>query len=69
MNQKCGGYFFTEYNPTYTELLIGSGPLNFSQLYEGVINDLRIIFTTLFFIVPSCVYWIYTDYIISFINY
>ena len=31
---------FTRYNPTYTELLIGSGPLNFGQLYgEIVIND------------------------------
>ena len=34
------GLFFTRYNPTYTELLIGSGPLNFGQLYgEVVIND------------------------------
>ena len=34
------GLFFTRYNPTYTELLIGSGPLNFGQLYgEIVIND------------------------------
>ena len=34
------GLFFTRYNPTYTELLIGSGPLSFGQLYgEIVIND------------------------------
>tara|TARA_A100001035_G_C27783132_1_gene502838 strand:+ start:172 stop:732 length:561 start_codon:yes stop_codon:yes gene_type:complete len=34
------GLFFARYNPTYTELLIGSGPLNFGQLYgEIVIND------------------------------
>ena len=34
------GLFFTRFNPTYPELLIGSGPLNFGQLYgEVVIND------------------------------
>ncbi len=34
------GLFFTRYNPTYAELLVGSGPLSFGQLYgEIVIND------------------------------
>tara|TARA_S200000501_G_scaffold239210_1_gene224130 strand:+ start:586 stop:2520 length:1935 start_codon:yes stop_codon:yes gene_type:complete len=34
------GLFFSRYNPTFTELLIGSGPMNFGQLYgEIVIND------------------------------
>ena len=34
------GLFFTRYNPTYAELLIGSGPLSFGQLYgEIAIND------------------------------
>ena len=34
------GLFFTRYNPTYAELLIGSGPLNFGQLYgEIIINN------------------------------
>ncbi len=34
------GLFFTRYNPTYAELLVGSGPLSFGQLYgEIVINN------------------------------
>jgi len=34
------GLFFARYNPTYMELLFGSGPLNFGQLYgETVVND------------------------------
>ncbi len=34
------GLFITRYNPTFTELLIGSGPMSFGQLYgEVVIND------------------------------
>ena len=34
------GLFFSRYNPTFTELLIGSGPMSFGQLYgEVVIND------------------------------
>ena len=34
------GLFFSRYNPTFTELVIGSGPLSFGQLYgEVVIND------------------------------
>ena len=33
------GVFFSKYNPTFMELLFGSGPLNFGQLYgEVVIN-------------------------------
>ena len=34
------GLFISRYNPTFTELLIGSGPMSFGQLYgEVVIND------------------------------
>ena len=34
------GLFVSRYNPTFTELLIGSGPMSFGQLYgEVVIND------------------------------
>ena len=34
------GLFFSRFNPTFMELLFGSGPLNFGQLYgEVVIND------------------------------
>ena len=34
------GLFIARYNPTFSELLIGSGPLNFGQLYgETVINS------------------------------
>jgi hypothetical protein len=34
------GLFFTRYNPTFMELLFGSGPLNFGQLYgEIMINN------------------------------
>ena len=34
------GLFFSRYNPTFMELLVGSGPLNFGQLYgEVVINS------------------------------
>ena len=34
------GLFFSRYNPTFMELLVGSGPLNFGQLYgEIVINN------------------------------
>jgi len=34
------GLFFARFNPTYMELLFGSGPLNFGQLYgETVVND------------------------------
>ena len=31
------GIFFTRYNPTFMELLFGSGPLNFGQLYGEVV--------------------------------
>lgn len=34
------GLFFSRFNPTFMELLFGSGPLNFGQLYgEVVVND------------------------------
>ncbi len=34
------GLFFARYNPTFMELLFGSGPMNFGQLYgEVVINN------------------------------
>ena len=34
------GLFFTRYNPTFMELLFGSGPMNFGQLYgEIMINN------------------------------
>jgi hypothetical protein len=34
------GLFFARYNPTFSELMIGSGPLSFGQLYgEIVINN------------------------------
>lgn len=34
------GIFFARYNPTFSEILFGSGPLNFGQLYgETVINN------------------------------
>ncbi len=34
------GLFFTRFNPTFMELLFGSGPLNFGQLYgEVLINN------------------------------
>jgi len=31
------GLFFARYNPTFMELLFGSGPMNFGQLYGEVI--------------------------------
>jgi len=34
------GLFFTRYNPTFMELLFGSGPMNFGQLYgEIIVNN------------------------------
>ena len=30
------GLFVARYNPTYSELLFGSGPLNFGQLYGEI---------------------------------
>ena len=34
------GVFFARYNPTFSELLFGSGPLNFGQLYgETLVNS------------------------------
>jgi len=34
------GLFFSRYNPTFMELLFGSGPLNFGQLYgEVIVNN------------------------------
>ena len=34
------GLFFARYNPTFMELLFGSGPMNFGQLYgEVIINN------------------------------
>ena len=36
------GIFFTRYNPNFPEFLLGSGPLNFGQLYgEVIINETR----------------------------
>ena len=36
------GLFFARYNPTFMELLFGSGPMNFGQLYgENIVNETR----------------------------
>ena len=61
------GLFIARYNPTFSELLIGSGPLNFGQLYgETVINSPEsFLLTTFISIIVCCIHRNFTSDIAS----
>ena len=66
------GLFFTRYNPTYMELIFGSGPLTFGQLYgEIVVSDSAMFllphssllsFTLFFGLIPTLFFLMYIIY-------
>ena len=68
------GLFFTRYNPTFMELLFGSGPMNFGQLYgEIIVNNpsstLLPHSSMLFnFIYWCCTFYIFNIYIFNYFN-
>ena len=39
--------FFSNFNPTFLEMIIGSGPLNFNQIYERITNRADLMNTTI----------------------
>ena len=64
------GLFFTRYNPTYMELIFGSGPLTFGQLYgEIVVSDSAMFLLPLFFVVFYFIFWFNSYIIFSYVHY